>query len=1493
MERKNIKILAVNDYQDNLITIKALVHEAFPDLVVLTATSGKDGITMARAEDPDMIFLDIVLPDMDGFSVCLELKNDIVLRNIPVVFVTALKGDKENRIRALEAGAEGFLNKPIDESELAVQIRAMAKIRDAYLRERDEKIRLEALVVERTRELRKELEERKKVEMQIVENTERLESLIGILQHDSKNVQEFLDHTLIEAIKLTESKIGYINFYSEEKKEFSFNTWSNGVMKECTIVDPNAVYKLETTGFWGEAVRQRKSIIVNDFEADSPFKKGCPSGHVRLKKFLTVPVFQEKKIVAVIGVANKVSDYDHSDMLQLTLLMDAVWKITSRKSIEDALQVSEDRYRRIIEGITDYLYTVRIKNGRAVETFHSTACVEVTGYSAEEFLSDPYLWITMIPAEERESVRIRVEEILAGKQIVPIEHHIRRKDGELRWVSDTAVLQKDIHGNLLSYEGVVKDITDRKKAELQLELSANIVQNIQVGLYIYKLEDWNDDRSLRMVFANPASVEFTGVRVGDVVGKTLDENFPGMRIKGLPQKIANVVRTKQAIVIEDVYYSDERVSEAAFSIKAFPLPDNQVGTSFENVTKRKWAEQALKESESFVRAIMDNLPIGIAVNSVDPAVQTIYMNDNFCKFYRISREALPDADAFWGAVYEDPEFREKIQKRVLDDCSSGDPERMMWADVPIARKGYETTFVTAMNKLISKNKLVISTVWDVTASKRVEEALRESEKKYSSLFASMAEAVSLHEIICDISGKPVDYRFLDINPAFERLTGLKKTDIIGKTVLTVLPATEPVWIEKYGKVALTGEPTTFENFSSEFNKYYHIVAFSPQKNQFAVIFSDITERKNAEAALRESEEKQSAMISNISDVICIIGVDGNVKYMSPNIEKWFGWVPQDVAGKPGWLTIHPDDLERVQNAFGTLLEKDNSVATIEYRYKCKDGSYKQVQLTATNLTKDPVICGVLLNYHDITRRKDAEDNLRASEERFRTMFQQAPLGIALIDSTSGLIFEVNSRFEEIAGRSRDEMISVDWMRLTHPDDIQEDLENMARMNEQIIQGFTNKKRYIRPDGSYVWINMTIAPVIVENKYKPSLLCMIQDITEMRAIESRLRQSEKMEAIGQLAGGIAHDFNNVLGGIIGYTDLSIDLVEKGSVMENNLQKILKASERAKLLVQQILTFSRRGNQQKSVIAVPPIVKEVLELLRATIPSSVIIESDLHKGTKPIFGDPTKIHEMLLNLATNGVYAMDRKGTLRVQLYPLIIDNEIYSRTGKIAPGEYAVIEVTDTGHGMDAAVLQKAFDPFFTTKPVGEGTGMGLSVVLGVIQLHGGDVQVDSEPGKGTTFKIYLPVTAQELAPDCIGDDTSDFQGGKESVLFVDDEQLLVDIAVDILSSLGYNVTGFSDSLQALKFVGDNANKIDILVTDQTMPGMTGVELAKAALKIRKDLPVILCTGYSVEINPERAAAIGISRIAMKPLRLRQFAGILRETLDNCSKEAPLGTNSGY
>jgi CheY-like chemotaxis protein len=327
--------------------------------------------------------------------------------------------------------------------------------------------------------------------------------------------------------------------------------------------------------------------------------------------------------------------------------------------------------------------------------------------------------------------------------------------------------------------------------------------------------------------------------------------------------------------------------------------------------------------------------------------------------------------------------------------------------------------------------------------------------------------------------------------------------------------------------------------------------------------------------------------------------------------------------------------------------------------------------------------------------------------------------------------------------------------------------------------------------------------------------------------------------------------------------------------------LKASDRAKNLVKQILAFSRQSNPQKRITSLRPIIEEVMDLLQSSIPSSVIIESDINTNLKPVMADPTQLHQALLNLATNAVHAMNRKGTLTFRLFAATLSRIENGRAGDMAAGEYAVIEVKDSGCGMDAATLSKAFEPFFTTKKVGEGTGMGLSVVLGIVQEHGGDIQVESEVGKGTIITIYLPtIDAREAST---ADEKLFPVSGTERILFVDDEQMLVDMNNDWLTSLGYTVTAVTNSQEALLVLKEKSAGFDLLVTDQTMPGITGIELAKEALQLWKDLPIILCTGFSNEVNRESAEAHGISKFIMKPYRSHEISYAIREVLDGKKK----------
>ena len=530
--------------------------------------------------------------------------------------------------------------------------------------------------------------------------------------------------------------------------------------------------------------------------------------------------------------------------------------------------------------------------------------------------------------------------------------------------------------------------------------------------------------------------------------------------------------------------------------------------------------------------------------------------------------------------------------------------------------------------------------------------------------------------------------------------------------------------------------------------------------------------------------------------------------------------------------------------------------------------------------------------------------VRASEGKYRRLVENSPEVIYTL-SPDGVITFVSPSWTALLGHPADQVVGRPLQLFVHPDAHAECLGWLRRMTETGQRCGGVEYRVQHCDGTWRWQNASAVPVFDEEGTIVGFEGTAIDITErvrleelLREKDGRIRQSEKMEAIGQLAGGIAHDFNNVLCGIIGYADMSLEHAQQDHILEDNLRKILKAADRAKQLVKQILTFSRRGTTPQSAVSVRPVLEEVLQLLRASIPSSVIMKTELDRDTRSVLADSTRLHEAFLNLANNAVHAMRRQGTLTVRLRKENVGQKAYGRIGEIPPGEYTVVEVADTGCGMEASTLSKAFEPFFTTKAVGEGTGMGLSVVLGVVQSLGGDIQVESEWGKGTTFRIYLPATGEPEAtvPGAVatvsGAVATDCRGGTETILFVDDELLLVEMAQGLLTGLGYSVIVLNDSLAALELVKTKGAEIDLLITDQTMPGMTGIELAKAVRQLRSDLPIILCSGFSREINPKRIAAIGISRVAMKPFTPREFGALIRDVLDG-KKEFSHGEDTGH
>ena len=650
---------------------------------------------------------------------------------------------------------------------------------------------------------------------------------------------------------------------------------------------------------------------------------------------------------------------------------------------------------------------------------------------------------------------------------------------------------------------------------------------------------------------------------------------------------------------------------------------------------------------------------------------------------------------------------------------------------------------------------------------------------------------------------------------------------------------------------------------------------------------EIAVREETEKRLRESEQKFQLLTENVEDVFWMRtpGLDETI-YVSPAYEKVWGRSCKSLYQSPRSFleAAHPEDLEQLEAGIEAHAE---GIWDYEYRIITPDGAVRWIHDRGFPVINEAgglsLMCGVAI---DITEKKRSEKVIADAHERLLTILDSIDAHIYAADMNTYEILFMNRCMQESFGSDMTGKICYQVFRnesspcshCTNPklvDAAGNPADFVVWEDKNPITG----KWYINYDRAVYWVDDRIVRLEVAT-----------DITKLKTmeaerigVEKRMRQSQKMEAIGSLAGGIAHDFNNILSAIIGYTELAKIQVTKDSDTQETLNEVLRAGERAASLVKHILTFSRQSEQKLQPIYIHPVVKEALQLLRASIPTTIEIRQNI-PDCSPVMADATQIHQILMNLCTNAYHAMEKEGgILTAKLSEVRIETADTLLSPDLKAGTYLQLTVSDTGIGMDSAVISRIFDPYFTTKEKDKGTGLGLSVVHGIVQGHGGAVRVYSKPGKGTAFKIYLPaiLQADKKVDSGAGEP---LQTGSEQILFVDDEPTLVEVGKRLLEQMGYKVTTRTNCIDALELVKTDPNRFDLVISDVTMPQMTGDRLAGELLRIRPDIPIILCTGYSDRISKENCSKLGVKDLILKPLLAGDLSRAVRKALDKGADE---------
>ncbi len=988
---------------------------------------------------------------------------------------------------------------------------------------------------------------------------------------------------------------------------------------------------------------------------------------------------------------------------------------------------------------------------------------------------------------------------------------------------------------------------------------------------------WVIDKDSNTTFANLSMARMLGYTPDEMQGKHL---FSFMDEQGVEISTKNLERRRRGIKEQhDFEFIRKDGHRILTTIETAPVLDeagnyNGAIAGVIETTERKQSEKALRESEERYRTLVESTCDGVAISNGEG--ELIFANSSYVSMFGYSS---PDELIGTLAVdrYANPEDRTGIFKRLSKDGYAESVELDM-----LKKDGARISVLCSAVLRQDKSGNIIqaeATVTDITERKKTEEALRSSEELYRNVFNNSPLGI----IHFDTNGVVTD-----CNDEFIRIMDSTREKSVGLNMLK----------QVRDQIALAAIISTLETGFGYYNDYYtsltsqkatplviHFRAIHNFKNEIiggVGILEDITERKQAEQALKDSEERFRSLIESTADGIITADQSGNITLWNNGAQNMFGYRIDEIIGKPiteimpeSYRTSHDENMQRLVKTG----KAKHMAETLELEGLRKDGSVFPLELSLSTWRSQEIRFFAAIA-RDISDRKEAEKTLRQSDERLRMALRNTAITVFSQDKDLRYTWAYNMSREfnaaTILGKTDAELVTAGDAKMPMA---------VKRRVLQTGKGTRVEASYIK-DGRTGFYELMVEPLFNTIGEIVGVNCLSIDITERKRaeeekakLEEQARRSKRLETIGTLAGGIAHDFNNILTPILGYADMALSDPSLSNLLREDLEHILRGATRAKDLVEQILLFSRKTEKERQPLRLHLIVKEAQKLLRPSIPTTIEIRQRIDASCDKILADATQMHEVVVNLCTNAWQAMEAKGgTLTIELKQVKVNAATAKVHSQLNEQEYVRLSVSDTGTGMDDATLERLFEPFFTTKAVDKGTGMGLAVVHGIVASHHGDIHVDSEPGKGSTFQVYLPTVSAAQA-EAFKKGPGAIQGGHESILVVDDELVVAKVVKRMLERLGYEVEVCNSSIEALKTFRQQPDKYDLMISDLTMPDMTGLVLAEELRKIRPKFSTIIMTGYGEGLPEDSLEHYGIQEVIGKPIIIRELAGGIRNVLD--------------